>query len=286
MSLTALLSDYGIPYKTHGEHHHVTPGRVNVDCPRCSPGWRKWRLGIHLYKLHAHCWMCGFLPTIQALTEITGEAYGTLQALLGEPRLPVLEGRQRGFNTPPPGVGPLLRPHLLYLAKRGISEADANLWGLQGIGNAPRLSWRIFIPIHLDSRPVSWTTRSLVDTGLRYVSAKPEEEEVPHKELLYGEGLARHGIIICEGPLDAVRIGPGAVATLGVSYSQEQVARMARFPFKGVCFDQEPDAQRRARRLAQRLAVFPGETRVLELDAKDPGSADDEEINQIRGLLK
>lgn len=157
------------------------------------------------------------------------------------------------------------------------------LWGIQGIGINPKLGWRIFIPVIYEGRTVSWTSRSLSDeTPKRYWNASPKEEEISLKQILFGIDLVRHAIIITEGPFDAMRIGPGAVATMGIQYTKSQLRQMVDFSVRVVCFDSENDAQKRAVGLCEQLKSFPGQTINVALDAKDPGSASKKEISQLR----
>jgi hypothetical protein len=100
--------------------------------------------------------------------------------------------------------------------------------------------------------------------------------------LLFGADKAKGKIIICEGPFDAVALGVGAVATLGVAYTLAQVALMSEYNERYVCFDSSPDAQARANKLAEQLAVFPGTTHVLTLDADDPGEISQAERDLVR----
>jgi hypothetical protein len=59
--------------------------------------------------------------------------------------------------------------------------------------------------------------------------------------------------------------------------------QIGQIPFRVLCFDSEPDAQRRAHELARQLQAFPGETIVVKLETgKDPNSADPTEIKQLR----
>jgi DNA primase len=131
---------------------------------------------------------------------------------------------------------------------------------------------------------VSWTTRSISysDRVTRYVSAALDEEKIFHKELLYGEDFARHAVIVNEGILDAWRIGPGAVATFGSGYSQEQLERIAKYPTRAICFDNEPEAQKRARKLSNDLSALPGETYNVLLDKKDAADESKENIKRLR----
>lgn len=286
MKFQDLLEQYGVPYAPP-DHEHSRPGWVNIDCFSCHQVGH-FRMGVSLRFPHSNCWMCGPIPIREVISEITREPWGKVKELLRslemDDSLPEFV-RTRGKYKPPPGVGPLLAPHLKYLIGRGLNPEELEaLWGIKGIGPYPKLAWRIFIPIHHHSSAVSWTTRSIQKSPkLRYLTAKPEEESIPNKELLFGEDLARHSIVITEGPFDVFAIGPGAVATLGVSYTRAQLIKMSRYPLRTVCFDSQPDAQRRARLLCDALSVFPGVTNNILLETgKDPGEADPEEIKQLR----
>jgi len=63
------------------------------------------------------------------------------------------------------------------------------------------------------------------------------------------------------------------------------VLRLSRYPVRGVCFDSEPAAQRRAHELVDLLSAFEGETFNIQIDSKDPGCATDSEVATIRKTL-
>ena len=149
-----------------------------------------------------------------------------------------------------------------------------------------RLPWRLFIPFHIHGEVVSWTTRSIGQNGLRYVSASSDQEKVNHKSILYGEDFCRHAVIVHEGPFDVWRTGPGAVATCGTGFSRSQLLRLSNYPVRVICFDNEKQAQQRATELCDLLEPFPGETIQVTLDAKDAAEASDKEINQLRRFLE
>src|SRR5690606_24557431 len=192
---------------------------------------------------------------------------------------------RRGILKIPDRVSDLLPQHEQYLNRRGFDpDVIRRLWGVKGIGLAQKLQWRLFIPIHdIRGRVVSWTTRSIGNHSLRYISASDDEEEIPHKTILYGAQHAQHVIFINEGPLDAWAIGPGAIATCGTGYSTEQMARMTKYPVRVVCFDSQPDAQRRADQLCRELSMYPGHTENVLLESgEDPASAHPDEIKELR----
>ena len=92
--------------------------------------------------------------------------------------------------------------------------------------------------------------------------------------------------MIVEGPLDVWRIGFGAVATMGTSFSTTQILKLSKYPIRITCFDNEPKAQRRAERLHADLGLFPGVNQNIFLETgKDAASASDKEIQKVRSLL-
>lgn len=284
MNLSEILEEYGVESRAPGEHHHATSGWLNVDCPFCSPGSGRFRLGLPLDGFTASCWVCGKHPVPEVLKELLGIPWGEAKDLLGGFRDLIVRGeRPAGKLRPPADIGPLLRPHRDYLRGRGFDpDTLEKLWGVRGIGLSKRLSWRLYLPVTEKGKVVSWTTRSLVSEGTRYVSARPEEEARPLKSTLYGADFVGHTAVVCEGLFDAIRVGPGAVATFGVRYTAAQVYKLAKYPTRVIVFDNEPEAQRQAEKLRAELEPLPGRTVRVELDAKDPGSAGDKEIRLLR----
>lgn len=290
MKIEELLDQFNIPRAPEG-HHHTRPGWVNVDCPFCGEDSKSYHLGYCLGGQYFTCWKCGYHPLIKTLMELTRNPYKTVKKWVG-----VLEHDKmalfdlpdlRGKLVLPSGLGPLRRAHREYLEGRGFQpERLAEMWQLQGIGQAVSLSWRIFIPVIHKGRTVSWTTRAIVDGGLRYRAAEAHQEILSTRSLLYGYDLVRSVISVHEGPTNVWRVGPGSTATLGLGYSQEQVAIISKHPKRIICFDNEPKAQERALQLCDNLSIFPGETINVCLDANDAASASDKEIKRFRRLLE
>ena len=185
-------------------------------------------------------------------------------------------------------MGRLWPKHIAYLKSRNFSPRKIQLlWKIQGIGIGGQHAWHIYIPIIHKGKTVSWTTRRCANIDPRYQSAKPEQEILHHKDLLYGEDYCSQGIIIHEGPTDVWRTGPGAVATLGTSFTIPQVARMVKYPKRVICFDSSAAAQRRARQLFDLLLPYPGETLNVRLESgDDPAEASREELKGLRDLIR
>jgi hypothetical protein len=284
LSFIDLLKQNNIDYRKGGEHHHVTANWIGFDCPFCSPGSGRFRMGYSLLRGNCSCWTCGFHHITKVISALLDVPYGKAKEISGSiDRIRIRHKPTRNKVRLPTGLGPLLPVHKSYLTSRGFEPTILQMfWKIGGIGLASDLAWRIWIPIINDGRTVTWTTRSLGDVYPRYINARPEWEELSSRSLLYGEDYARHAIVIVEGPTDVWRIGPGAVATMGLAYSTSQILRMSKYPMRVVCFDNEPEAQKRAKKLCRQLGSFPGKTHRLQLEAKDPGEASLEEVDYIR----
>lgn len=291
MDIEEVLISLKIPF-ADSSHHHVRSGWIGIDCPRCSPGWQKFRLGINRANGKSSCWTCGVSNAPKMMALSSGKSFSSVLSLWQQIRFNYRTHKKEAIDRHlelPKGIEEMQEAHRAYLRDRKFDpDAIANLWGVKGIGIAVRLAWRLFIPIHdAEGIMVAWTTRSLNPSAdLRYITSKEEQSEVDVKSLLYGEHLAQDSVIVNEGPIDAWAWGYGGVSTLGVAYTEIQVARLARYPLRCVCFDSTADAQRRAEQLCQQLAAFPGETHNVLLESgKDSASADFEEITEIKQFV-
>lgn len=286
MKFDDLLNEYNVPTRSEG-HEHCRPGWIQIDCPFCSPGWGHFRMGYNIPGNYVNCWTCGRHSLYDTILELTGVTKGVAARLLRGlevERNYTVEKKERGTLVIPKGVGPMKNAHRKYLKGRGFVPEDIErIWDVKGISISSTLSWRLFIPVIYRGDVVSWTTRSIDDKhSQRYISASPEQEAIDHKTLLYGEDYCRYTVIICEGPTDVWRVGPGAVCTFGTAFSQAQLIRLSKYNKRVVCYDNSPDAQARATKLVNLLEPFSGMTYNVVLDADDPGSASDEEVEELR----
>jgi len=268
------------------DNHHRRPGWEQLCCPYCDDGSERWHLGFNLSYGNFTCWQCGPHNRVNMLAELTGLTRRQAFELTDDLQFDEAPERKRGKLILPKGIGKLLDCHKNYLQGRQYKyKALRRLWRIQGLGYDSEIPWRIFIPIHYHGEVVSWTTRSIQDNGLRWLSASMEQESIPHKSILYGADYCRHVVIVHEGPTDVWRTGPGAAATCGTGFSTAQVLSISKYMRRVICFDSSLPAQRRANDLAQTLATFPGETYNVQLDAEDPGAASKKEVKRLRKFL-
>lgn len=282
MNLIQILTDHGIEFRTGGSHKNVREGWIGIDCVFCHTKG-KFHLGISLKGRHgSSCWTCGTHRLVEVF-----DALGLSRRLIGDlgdaEAVPV---KARGKLRMPYGVVELPWQHRNYLKWRGFDPDElVRLWGIKGIGIAPRLAWSVWIPIVMHGELVTWTTRTIGDVEPKYRSAISCEESMPIKETLYGWDYVRHSVVVVEGPADAWRVGPGAVATHGVNVSDEQIRLLSQVPYRLICFDNDSAGKRRSDELAERLGYTIGETSVCRLDSADAGAATPDEVQELRRWL-
>jgi len=291
MNLIDLASDAGIDVKEAGQHRHVREGWIGFDCPFCGEGTKKFHLGYNLSSGVFTCWKCGKhskLPTLKALFHLQDREAYKISRQLKTTHLPTSPQRERRGLHKPKGLGPLLKAHKRYLTKRGFDPEQLEaLWNLQATSLHPSLPWKIYIPITFHNQEVSWTTRSIGPTGIRYHSASPAEESINHKTLLYGEELCGHTCIVHEGPIDVWRTGPGAVAIFGAYPSPAQIRKISKHPIRVICLDSDRTSQKNANSLCRDLEVFPGTTYKVVLETgKDIAEASDSEVKELQQYLR
>jgi len=289
-SIPELLKQLKIETAESGQHEHAREGWIQIDCPWCRSG--TFRLGINLRNAYANCWLCGshtLFETLHAACPSIDkrELAGAIKGVTKDHKPQI---HHTGSLQLPCGIVPLQTAHMSYLQDRGLeSQSITSTWGVQGIDHTGgALAWRLFIPIYHHGKIVSWTTRAIGDRTPRYLTAPTAKESYPAKHLLYGKDAVRgYCVIVHEGPVDVWATGPGSVATLGASYTHQQLAKIANFAQRYICFDNEPEAQKRATRLCKDLSVLSGNTKNIYLETgKDSADVDPKELKHLQSLLK
>lgn len=289
MNFVEFLDAHDIDYVTEGDHH-CRPNWIQMKCPVCNDGSESNHLGYSLHGNYANCWKCGPKPLPQLAALLTGLPYNRIRALLtSRTHGSGASLKPRGKLVMPSAVQPMLPAHRRYLRERGYDpEQLERLWNVQGIGPASKLAWRLFVPVYLANTVVSWTTRSISkeSSALRWVSAKPEHEAISIKHLLYGWDYVRTSAIVHEGPSDVWATGPGSVGVMGIGFSTKQILLLSRLSRVAVCFDAEPQAQKRASALCEVLMSYKIDVTQVTLESgKDSATASRKEMNQLRRLF-
>ncbi len=171
-----------------------------------------------------------------------------------------------------------------YLQKRGINEEQIKHYEIQ-------LSSRdFFTRIHfpgrdLNGRLICSIARSyLAPSNPKYLNSK-----FARKEFVWNLDKVKNSdtIIVCEGPISAIRAGYNAVATLGKFVTKEQMLRISLMPnLKTIIVALDRDALRESQKVWKFFGVR-GFTSKIVLWTSDVTGKDPAEVtkNQFESLL-
>jgi len=292
LDLAALARDNNIPAITSG-NKHCQKGWLQLSCPFCSSG-TGFHMGFNLTTGIFHCWMCGSLRAREVVERLLpGKSFGEIISKYGGRRqLRVVSDKERSDIKEievPDGFKRMSSVHHKYLASRGFDSVYLEAeWGLLGTEQRAEVgwSWRLIIPIHDHlGKLVNFQGRSLGEASARprYMTWKPEVSS----RLLYGEHKVigqTDSILIVEGPADAWRLGPGAVATLGAGWSDTQAARISGYRNRHIFFDPDSTGVKRAEGLAEWLTALAGNTEILVGDV-EPGDLSSDDAMKLMASL-
>jgi len=287
-------SDYEIQFWTEGEN--VQSGWVNIQCPFCDDhsnhgGWNQ-------QKGYYNCWKCGWHPTSELVKiKLNISKHEAVKIISKYESFAVQlkkEKRKGGAEKIilPYGAEALKSIHKEYLRKRNYNpEEIEKQWGILGTNHLGEYKFRIIIPIFINNKIVSWQSRDITGlANLRYITCRPEDEIIFHKYIVYGiDQIRNRRAIIVEGVPGVWRIGAGAVATFGTSFTDQQVLFISKHIDEAyILFDAEAQAQGKALELASRLSVLGVNAAVLEdalPDLSDPGDLSENRVKKIRKIL-
>lgn len=303
------LIDEDVPMKKSGDE------RI-MDCPDCSEDGHSDKLWFNVKKKKGWCYVCEqpwstikiighhlklsprnpvqFKKLCDYLLNATGVTHtSTLRKSLKASR-DALAVEETEVEAPryvlPPAVDlpaefvTYPAPAPKYLAKRGVTEdhiREYHLgWCLKGYYKN-----RLIIPVIMKKRVVSYIAR--------YMGTPPEGVKKylypkgnPTGKTLFNYDSARRfkTVILTEGYLDAIAVGPDAMGLGGKSLSDQQALLLAELNLDEVIVMLDGDEAGRtgARKVAQKLASFVA-VRIAELpEGKDPDELTPAELAAIR----
>jgi len=280
--LEEFLQKHHITYCTEG-NTHCRPGWIQIHCPFC--GDQNFHLGIPITGSIGHCWICGKHSLWEIVRKHTGKSIKIPQELNQQKRNSIEPTpTQRVFI--PLETQPLTEQARQYLLIRGFPPDDLALtWGLQSTATWDKYANRIYIPVLDQKQTTTYTTRAIVPgTKAKYLTAPRESSLVNIKDTLYGEWLIPKQcdfVLVVEGPADAWRMGPGTVATYGVSLTEAQKMRLRTYKQIFLFFDNDLPGQRAADLLQEQLHQQHIYRLSLPTGIQDPGEILPEDVPRI-----
>lgn len=290
MNWINFFRDYNIDYVTHKSN--LSRGWIGINCPIHSPRDVDYYLGIEPKSNACNCWKCGPIPYKTVIKSLLGvndnEVFRIIKQYKGYSNIHVERVRASATHIDLPSNS-FTDKELAYLYERGFANKHIQEYDLRGGGVQGKWAFRIVIPIYQDHKIVSATGRAIDKRmDLRYYTLSKKEEIVEHKHTLFGEDhVIGDTIVVLEGPLDAIKGGPGFVATYGTSITKEQILRMSKYKNVLLVLDNDEAGAIAKQRISSELSTMGVnvEDITIESDYKDLGEMPSELIEQLRSEL-
>lgn len=290
MTIVELLEEHRIPYRARADWY-------NVCCPFCISD-----TGYHLGLSNngaATCFKCGWHSmeaTLHALLDCgytTAKHYAT--AMYGT-KVCTEEPSHIKFELPSDGSLIESASAMGYFRDRMKYLTDSEVASLVSAYDIrytkyeykdAMLSGRIVFPNIYKGKAVSWQARDYLDIQkCKYITAPKDGELMFHKSFLWGiDNVPYSTVIVCEGVMDALTVGRGAVHTHGVKFSRAQVCELMCFSDVYICYDGDTAGVEGARSLASMLS-HKTRVHIIKLSCKDINTCSKQEIEDIKGLLQ
>lgn len=181
---------------------------------------------------------------------------------------------------------------VLYLSSRGISPEKAKEYRI-GVGVSGRFSNYVVFPVYEDGLLMYFQGRATWDppTSLgnearkawvkatnyrKTLNPTSSEDHATAQDALFNYDKAKHHstVVICEGPVDAIKVGPNAVALFGKSPSLQKIAKLKEMSALEyiVYLDRGEEERAQAEKLASELSAVANVRIATPPEGHDPGS--------------
>lgn len=286
----SFFRDFNIKYYTQSKN--ASQGWVSLRCPFHSD--HSDHFGFNPSFGSFSCWRCGKKSALQTVQAFTGFSKTASMGVYRKYLVNSYKGgmsydrkRASGTQIDLPG-NDFTRSERKYMAKRGISTEQIQSYDLRSGSIAGGWAYRVVLPIYFNGIIVSATGRAIHgEMEPKYWTLPLQEEIVHHKHIFYGMDLAGDTAVVVEGPIDALKGGPGIIASFGVNLTDEQLCLL--LGYKSVIFLRDADeAGEKFTETAYKLSSLGGENiEVISMDNgyKDVGEMPNDEILGLRKEL-
>jgi len=324
------LDKRGIQYVTHGVN--VKKNEVNISCPFCNSEGNpdpSYHLGIQVETGYWSCWRNRRhrgRSLHRVFMKLLRTSYDEVCKILGEQSTWLQEGTFDRLAANPTAIfeqnfiseqfTKVLDWPEEFKQFKGFSSSKKFLTYLEGRGYhkkhldelidrynfnyciTGRWQDRLLLPIKLDHRLVSWTSRSIQkDASLRYMSLSEKDGALMSiKDTIFNfDELADSGgrvLFVCEGPFDAMKVdfygadlGGRATCLFSKNLREsqaillEELIRSAGFKKVVVLLDtEEVDT---AMLVQSQLSFIRAKIDIGTYDAKDPGDLKSSQVYKL-----
>ena len=300
MNFEKLFTDYKIEYSTK-----VNKGWVNVECPFCYSSTHQKHLGFNPYGDYCHCWKCGGKNIRVTLSRLLSIPSNYVDDVMRDYRgrniqLNNLNKKSKTIHRLELPTDTFLPIERKYLKGRNFNPKYLHdKYKIVGGGITGKWKYRIIIPLILNGKIVSWTARSILSKERlseldipRYKNLSIEESIINPKETWYNlDNCHGDSVVILEGCVDVIRFGDNSICSLGTSVTQEQIRVIqSRFRKVYILFDNEKEAQEKARKLGLNLSSVGLEVEIIDafgdFGKNDMAELTEKEVEKIKKFIK
>ena len=298
MNFEKLFRDYNVKYSTR-----VNRGWVNCNCPYCDTKDTSFNLGFNPVGNYYHCWkskhsysMGEILSTILQIPESSVRSvlkdYSGAGEILPERKKSKVTKLELPTDT-------FTKAERKYLKSRGFEPGYLlKKYGIVGGGIDGDWKFRIIIPLYYNGQLLSWTGRSILSKEKlkqlnlpRYKNLSNKKSVRNLKELFFNiDNCRKKSVVLTEGAFDVLRFDGDAICSMGTELTESQINLLSeRFEKVFILFDNEPEAQEKARKFGLQLSSIGMD--VEKVDAfgdfgkNDMGECSPEEIEIIKKEL-
>lgn len=297
MNFEKLFLDYKIDF-----NNRVNRGWTNVSCPFCND--KTYNGGFNNAGDYYHCWKCGGHDFKTALSLTISVPKNQIDELIEQyqgrsgilNKLNKKKAKAEKLTLPTDTFTPAERKYLKF---RNFNPKYLHeKYKIVGGGISGAWKFRIIIPLILNNKIVSWTGRSILTKEKikelkipRYKNLSIEQSVIDPKSIFYNLDNCKNDVaVLTEGAFDVINFGDDFFCSFGTELTQSQISMIKdRFKKIFILFDNEKEAQEKARKFGLQIAAIGVEVEVVDaysdFNKKDGGELTQEEVNIIREEL-
>lgn len=283
------FKDFHIRYSLSGSN--VSRGWAGVPCPFC--GDSSDHLGLHLQTGAMSCWRCGRHSALDYVKNVLripfSEAKTLYSRYLVRKTSHILD---KGLADIPSTI--YLPPPLFtyaeknYMEKRNLTKYHQEKYDLRGGGLTGDWAYRIVIPVCYNNCIVSATGRTIAkDVEPKYLSLSKSLSIMNLRHIFLAMDLVPgNTVAVVEGPIDAIRGGPGFIASFGANLSDEQLLLLREYDTIYFVRDSDKAGEQYVKEAYKLSALGAKCVQVVTLEGfKDIGEMPSDEIAGMRKEL-
>ena len=298
MNFIKLFQDYDIP---------ILPDKngtwANVDCPYCDEEKGHYNLGLNCGGNYYHCWKSVHsYPIKKVLSDVLSVPMSSIPEILNkyEGGTKIVERRMSKAKYLELPTDTFSKAERKYLKSRDFDPKYLyKKYNIVGGGIDGPWKFRIIIPVYYQGKLMSWTGRSILskkklkELGIpRYKNLSIEKSVKNIKELFFNiDNCKSDTVVLTEGAFDVLRFDGNAICSMGTELTEGQINLLSnRFRKIFILFDNEPEAQEKARKFGLQLSAIGIEVEIVnayeDFGKNDMGECSKKEIETIKKELQ